>query len=238
VSRATPGRRRGNQTVACLGRYVRTRPPRVKRAPALALLAVAFAAAMIASTARADGDPASDYLLTQKVFFPYDTKFPLIQQGRFSGLVEAANRAGFKLRVALIGSRYDMGSVTALYLKPRKYARFLGTEISFLYKQRLLVVMPNGLGYNWPGHSPAAAYAILNKIPVKAGPAGFLDTAQTAVQRLTAAAGVKVTAPPDAAPAKRHNSHTSLPIVAAAVAALLLAAAAALALRRRQRQPP
>jgi hypothetical protein len=201
----------------------------------IAVVAVAIAASMfVVTTARADGDPASDYLLVQKVFYPIDVKFPAKQQAQFTGLVEAANRAGFKLRVALIASRYDMGSVTSLYGKPRTYARFLGTEIAFVFKQRLLVVMSNGFGFNWPGNPTTSAYALLSRIPIGRGSLGLLAAARTAVQRLTSAAGLKVTAPTDAA-GGRGGSHSSLVIVTAALAALLLAAAAVLVLRRRRR---
>jgi hypothetical protein len=191
---------------------------------------------MLAPAARADGDPASDYLLGQRVFFPYDVKFPAKQQAEFAGLVAAANKAGFKIRVALIGSSYDMGSVTALYGKPRIYARFLGEELSFVYKQRLLVVMPDGFGFNWPKHPSALEYGLLAKIPIKPGPTGLLAAAITAVQRLTGAAGVKVAAPTHVTTSAQRNSHDRLVIIIAVVAALLLAAAARVALRHRRRQ--
>jgi hypothetical protein len=207
----------------------------MRRARALVLIAAAVAAGTLAAAARADGDPASDYLLTQKVFFPFDTKFPATQQAEFAGLVEAANRAGFKLRVALVASSYDMGSVTALYRRPRTYAHFLGAEISFVYTQRLLVVMPNGFGFNWPKHPTAPADEVLAKIPITPGSVGLLKAAQTAVQRLTAAAGVKVAAPTHVTTTGQRNSNDRLIIIAAAVTALLLAAAARLALRRRRR---
>jgi hypothetical protein len=100
--------------------------------------------------AHADGDPASDCLIGQRVFFPYDSKILVTQQIQFAQLVREANKAGFTIRAALIASSYDMGSVTSLYLKPRAYARFLGQELSFVYRQRLLVVMRNGFGFNWP----------------------------------------------------------------------------------------
>ena len=130
----------------------------------LALLCACLAAAVAAQAARADGDPASDYLLGSKVFLPYDAKFPAKQSAELTALVAAANTAGFKIRVAVIWSDYDMGSVTTLWRKPRTYAKFLGLELGFVYKQRLLVVMANGFGFNWPRHSPAPGYAILSKI--------------------------------------------------------------------------
>jgi hypothetical protein len=208
---------------------------RTIRTAALVLFATTLAACAFVSTARADGDPASDYLLEQQVFFPFDTKFPAERQAQFSGLVRAANRAGFRIRVALIASSYDMGSVTALYGKPRLYARFLGEELSFVYKQRLLVVMPNGFGFNWPEHRSAPAYAVLVKIPVESDATGLLDAAQTAVQRLAAADGVEVVPPPlEVAPVSRHNSHVLLVVIAIVLSAIVLAAAAWLALRVRR----
>ena len=207
----------------------------MRHAAALTLVAAALVAGAFAPAARADGDPASDYLLTQKVFFPYDTKFPAEQQAQFAGLVEAANRAGFTIRVAIIASSYDLGSVTSLYRKPRTYARFLGSEITFVYKQRLLVVMPNGFGFNWPKHPTRAEYTVLAKIPINPGSSGLLTAARTAVQRLAAADGIKVTAPTDITTPTQRNSHDRLILIAAAIAALLLAVAARLALRRRRR---
>jgi hypothetical protein len=209
----------------------------LRRARALALIACALAAGTLASTARADGDPASDYLLGQQVFFPFDAKFDAKKQTQVAGLVKAANQAGFKIRVALIASNYDMGSVTSLYRKPRTYARFLGLEISFVYKQRLLVLMPNGFGFNWPKHSAAPAYKVLAKIPIKPGANGLLDAAGTAVQRLAAAAGVKVAAPTHITTPAQRTSHDRLIIIVAVVAALLLAVAGRFALRLRRRQP-
>lgn len=211
---------------------------RAIHAPRLLILAttvVVLVGGALAQGARADGDPASDYLLGQQVFFPPDVKFPSSQQMQFAQLVREANRAGFKIRVALIGSSYDMGSVTELYLKPRTYARFLGFELSFLYKQRLLIVMQNGFGFNWPRHSTKAAYQTLAEIRVGLGADGLLAAAQTAVRRLAAANGIKLAVRTPVATPARSSSHDRLTIIAAAAAAIFLAAAARLALRRRRR---
>lgn len=205
--------------------------PRLLTFAALLALAVGLTAAPIA---RADGDPASDYLLGQQVFFPYDSKFPATQQIQFAQIVREANNAGFKIRVALIASSYDMGSVTSLYGKPRTYARFLGQELSFVYKQRLLVVMRNGFGFNWPRHSSAAANRTLAKIPIGPGADGLLTAAQAAVQRLAAADGIKLATPTHVTTPAQRNSHDRLLIIAAAAAAILLAAGTRFALRRRR----
>jgi len=203
----------------------------MKAVAALTLLAVALACAA-APAARADGDPASDYLLTQKVFFPYDLKVTKAQEAQFVALVDEANRAGFTLRVALISSSYDLGSIVGLWQKPKTYARFLGAELTYVYKNRLLVVMPNGFGFNWPGHSTAPEYTILSKIPVKPGPTGLVDSSVAAVQALAKASGVKLSVTTARAQPSSRN-HDRLVIVLVALAALAVAVLLRLALRGR-----
>lgn len=206
----------------------------MRAAFSLALVAVTLAACAIAPSARADGDPASDYLLVQQVFFPSDAKFPAAKQQQVAAVVAAANRAGFAIRVAVIWSSYDMGSITSLWRKPRTYARFLGAELGYVYKQRLLVVMPNGFGFNRPKHTVTAEYALLARIPVRPGPAGLLDAADAAVRSLAAASGVKVVPVHVASPAQR-NSHDRTIIILGAIAAIAFATLLRLALRRRRR---
>ena len=150
----------------------------------IALLAVVLLAAVAAQSARADGDPASDYLLVQKVFLSYELSPYPQQEHALTKLVAQANKQGFAIRVAVISSAYDLGSVTVLWRKPQTYARFLSAELEFVYKQRLLIVMPNGFGFNWPKHSAKGGYAVLAKLKVKKGGAGLLESATAAVQAL------------------------------------------------------
>jgi len=201
---------------------------------ALLLAAAALAAGVLAASARADGDPASDYLLVQKVFLPFDAKFPAGQQAQFTALVGAANRSGFTIRVALISSSYDLGAITSLWRQPRTYARFLAEELSYLYRGRLLIVMPNGFGFNWPKHPSTAEYALLEKVRIAPGNAGLLAAAHTAVQRLAAAAGVKIVAPARASTPAQRNTHDRIVIIVASLAAIAAAVLMRLVLRRRR----
>lgn len=196
--------------------------------------AVVLLAAAAAQTARADGDPASDYLLAQKVFLPFDAKFSAKQSGQLTGLIDAANKAGFTIRVAIIWSDYDMGSVTSLFRRPKTYAKFLGLELGFVYKQRLLVVMPNGLGFNWPKHDTAAEQALIAKVPTGPAPAQLLTAASNAVTRLAAASGVTVSAPARVTTPGERNTQDREVILAAVLGALALAAAARFVIRRRR----
>jgi hypothetical protein len=195
------------------------------------VVAFLLVACVLAGTARADGDPASDYLYGLKVFLPFDVKVPKQRQREFTSFVETTNRSGYAIRVAVIGSSYDLGSVTSLWRRPRTYARFLGAELQFVYAKRLLIVMPNGFGMYWKGHSVDGDYAVLSKIPIAKGSAGLVDAAQTAVSRLAAASGVTVkrTAP---ATVPSGGGQSRAVIILAAVAAVAVAVLARLALRR------
>jgi hypothetical protein len=198
------------------------------------LLPVAIALfCVLGGTARADGDPASDYLLGTQVFIPFDLKIPKASQQELTSLVHDTNASGYTIRVALIGSAYDMGSVTSLWLKPKPYAKFLGTELTFVYKNRLLVVMPNGFGFNRPGHSPANEYATLSKIKIGSGAMGLLNAASTGVQKLAAASGVTVKRNGDSS-GGHSMADDRIKIIVAAVALLAVAIALRLLLRRKR----
>jgi hypothetical protein len=169
------------------------------------LLAAVATAGALAGTARADGDPASDYLLGQQVFLPFDAKIPVSKQREAINTLASVNRAGYKIRAAIIWSSYDLGAITSLWRKPRTYARFLGLELKFVYKQRLLIVMPNGFGFFWNGHPTTREYAVLSKIPTGRSGVQLVDAAEKAVVALAAANGVKVDARVGKAPSRNHQ---------------------------------
>jgi hypothetical protein len=197
-----------------------------------ALLVLLIAACAPAGTARADGDPASDYLLGTQVFFSIDVTVPKAKQQELVSIVHDVNKSGYAIRVALIASPYDLGAVTSLWRKPHQYAKFLGAELQFIYKRRLLVVMPNGFGFNWQKHPSSKEDTVLSAIPIEKGAVGMLDSAVTAVQRLAAASGVKVVRTPAAATAGKGGiAHDRVIIVLGATAALALAVLLRLALR-------
>src|ERR1700733_15689964 len=158
-------------------------------AAALALLSVALIAAAVPPVARADGDPGSDVLVYQDLFAGSDAGLSVQQQVQLGDVLKTAAREGFPVRVAIIASPFDLGSVTELWHQPREYARFLGIELSLAYKQRLLVVMSNGFGFNWPGHSAAPGYRALGGIPIGSGGAGLFNAAGAAGGKLALAGG-------------------------------------------------
>ncbi len=201
----------------------------------LATAVVVLVALMIPSVALADGDPASDVLVSQLAFVPADANASAQQQARLLAVLRAAQRAGFPVRVAIIPDSYDLGSVTPLWGSPRNYARFLGIELAGIHRQRLLVVMPNGIGFNWPGHPSGPADGQLAKVPVTSATGGLLGAAETAVRRLAASAGVRL-APEPQVPARgsaRAGGDSAVVAILVVLAFLVVVAAAAVALRRR-----
>ena len=139
--------------------------------------------------ARSDGDPASDVLVADSVFYPYSSTVSASLQRRLNSEVAAASKAHFPVKVALIAAPFDLGAIPSLFGKPQVYSSFLGQEISFLgATTRLLVVMPDGYGVRNLGPDASRVVASLKK---PAGPRGD-DLAQAAIvalPKLAAAAG-------------------------------------------------
>jgi len=185
---------------------------------------VLLLAAIAAPAARADGDPASDYLITQPAFLPFDAHVDKTSAGELSGLLSAAKKGGFEVRVAVISSKVDLGAVPVLYRKPKTYARFLGQELFYWYKHELLVVMPNGYGVYRHGLAPAADQRAVDALPPPGSTSGtvLVRAASRAVRALARQNGV--TLPAVSASGGSSSNDDRIVIAAAAAGAALLAA--------------
>ena len=191
-----------------------------------------------ATAARADGDPASDVLATQPLFLPQDAGIPTTQQGQLGELLQIAARNGYQIRVALIASRSDLGSVTELWRQPQTYARFLDQELSLVYHGPLLVVMPNGFGFNDPASPHQPPPAALAGVRIRAGGPGLAAATLAAVQRLAAASGHQLQTPPAPATGPNTRSTDTASVVAFAIGAALIVLAWAASLRARPPRLP
>lgn len=196
-------------------------------------------AGVAALPARADGDPASDYLLVQSTFLsPFDGHVASAASARLVQMVAQAQQKGLALKVAVIVTPYDLGSVPILFDKPETYAKFLGEEDYYYWKDELLVVMPNGFGLYRSSGTPAADAAAIRKLPFRESKSGtvLVLAAERAVEALAARHGIALGAPSASATAKGTSSGSErVEIGAAVVVALLLAGAARLLRRRRRR---
>jgi hypothetical protein len=197
----------------------------------LALLAALVAAPL----ARADGDPASDYLLTRSTFVPPDIGISAADAARLSATVALARAGGYPIRVALIGSAYDLGSVASLDRKPKLYARFLGQELTLLYRGPLLIVMPNGFGVARAGKALPAAQRVVDRLPAP-GTHGsqLLQSGIDAVRALAASSGVRVTASQPASSSGGGSNAVVWGLGGGVAAVALVLIGGILALRRRR----
>ena len=181
-----------------------------------------LAAAWHPQAVRADGDPASDVLLYQPIYFPYQPA-PAAVKRRLTGLVRSANSQGYQIRVAIVQSRRDLGSITQLFDKPPAvYAQYLSAELSGAWHYRVLVVFPNGYGLAEGGAHfvkvkgvlqiredpvPAPDKAVIKSLrpPSGSSPTALIDAAGRALRALAArhdaslVAGFPARTPPPAA---------------------------------------
>lgn len=211
----------------------------------LPVTAVLAGGVAIPSLARADGDPASDYLPTLDLFVPLAPPAARNLQEDLDNLVFAARRRGYVIKIAVIGSRTDLGAVPQLFGRPQTYAKFLGSELRFTYRGRLVIVMPQGIGTR---NVPAPEMDALRAVRIAAAsPDDLVRTGMRAVRAAAAAAGVSLpvipptpvmaTAGPAPAPtvhsapapapvASAGGSRTTRLVVVGALAATLLLASA------------
>lgn len=192
------------------------------------------------AASRADGDPASDVLLGENVFYPYSPAVSGPVQKSLNATTAAAKRSGFPIKVALIASPVDLGVIPDLFNKPQKYAAFLDQEISFRGKQPLLVVMPAGYGVQGLSPKATSAVATLPKPASKQGDA-LATAAQSAVRKLAEVSGHPISAASQSGSSSSSSdggsSSSTLVIILAVAAVLAAGGLAAITLRRRRAGP-
>jgi hypothetical protein len=200
----------------------------------LSLLAAVVVALSLAPAALADGDPASDVLLGENVFYPYSPQVSPSLQKTLNAETAAAKKAGFPVKVALIAAPVDLGVIPDLFGKPQKYADFLDQEISFQGHQPLLVVMKAGYGVQ--GVTAHARSTVSSIAPPAGGVSNDLAKAAIgAVAKLAAADGHPISGVPGVPGTSSGGgiSATTIILIILIIAALVTGAAlAAVTLRR------
>ena len=191
---------------------------------------LALLAASRRSRAR-DGDPASDYLITQPAFLPFESMMPKSDADELTAMLADAKEKGLRGARRADRDAHDLGAVAVLYRKPQRYARFLGQELVYYYKGPLLVVMPNGYGVFENGKPlPAAAKVVAPLPPPGTGGAALAQGATSAVRKLAAASGVQV----QAAPSSGSSSSNVATIGGVIAIVVVLAVIAAFFVRGRE----
>ena len=194
-------------------------------------LALVLLALLVPGAARANGDPASDVLLTDRVFLPFEAPISKSAQDDLRNTVVEANKKGFKIRVALIAFTSDLGTATALWAHPEDYSKFLGKEIAFVTTDPLLVSMPAGFGFYDQDRPVTKEQQVLAKIQPGKVPTALAESTTAAVRALADAKGITLPKPSSG----NSATHDRLILGAAVVAFLLVLVFPARLVRRRSR---
>ena len=98
----------------------------------MALLAV-FVALLAVPGAQANGDPASDVLITQQVFLPFEAPISASAKDELTKTVASAKRTAIRsaLPHRLHQRPRDRGQPLA---PPGRLRKFLGSELAFVYR--------------------------------------------------------------------------------------------------------
>ncbi len=155
-----------------------------------AILAGLAAALLGVPAAQANGDPASDVLITQQVFIPFEAPISKSASEELTKTVAAANERGYKIRVVVIAFTGDLGTAISLWAHPQEYGKFLGSELAFAYSNRLLVAMPAGFGV-YRGKKPVVQeLRVLAKLRPGKTPTALAESTAQAVRALAAEHGI------------------------------------------------
>ncbi|MEA2155906.1 MAG: hypothetical protein QOE11_2046 [Solirubrobacteraceae bacterium] len=198
----------------------------------LAVLAVLALACACAPAAQADGDPASDTLYFQDVFYPYQPAVSPVVRDQLRALLRRVRGDGLRVKVAIIASRTDLGTQAKRFDKPKSYAELLGVELEVgSVHDYVLVSMPRGLGtyrYDERGLPVLRRSIAAIRGPGVADPDALARTAGKGLVAMAAATGHPV---PEALAAPftdraKAKSHTGRDLVLALLGMLWLAAIA------------
>jgi hypothetical protein len=181
---------------------------------------LALVSLVLAGIARADADPASDTLYTGRVFLPLSAEISPRLARELDAVTLQAERVGRPVRVALIASRTDLGGVPQLFGKPTTYARFLASELQFVYPEKVLIVMPQGAALG--DHARLVANSDVLNTDVEPGADGLALTAIALVRKIAGVGG-----PPD-----EGSGVSTFVWVAAGLAAVIIVGAGILLARR------
>ena len=108
--------------------------------------AALIAALAVAPAALAHGDPASHYLETDALYPSYSRQPSQARQLELLGLLEAAERRGYPIKVALVAGPEDLVEDLGMLRTPQRYARPVAALIERRLTAPVLIVTPYGAG--------------------------------------------------------------------------------------------
>jgi hypothetical protein len=177
-----------------------------------ALGAALIAALAVAPAAHAHGDPASHYLETDALYPSFSQQPSAARQLELLGLLEAAERRGYPIKVAIVAGPEDLVDDVGMLKTPQRYAEAVAALIERRLTAPVLIVTPYGAGVAGRASvdgrlrpvATADAGSLLRgiRVPRQASGDQLAVTAMVAVRRIARAGGHAL--PADVPPAKRY----------------------------------
>jgi hypothetical protein len=162
-------------------------------------------------SAWAHGDPASHYLETDALYPSFARQPSVEAQLQLLGLLQATERRGYPIKVALVAGAEDLVDDLSQMRAPQRYAGTVASTLSGELEAPVLVVTPFGIGVAGNGVRHGVlrpitardARRLVGGLEVPADPDGdgLARTAMVAVRRVARAAGKPL--PARVAPARQ-----------------------------------
>src|SRR4051812_29250085 len=126
---------------------------------------VVFAALLVLlcvpAGALAHGDASSHYLETGNFYPGFSVKAPSqASQLQLMGLLAAAEKAGYPIKVSILGDASDVSDRPEMLRRPQRYANYVAAALKssrVALSAPVVVVSPYGTGVAGPGAEPVAA---------------------------------------------------------------------------------
>jgi hypothetical protein len=99
-----------------------------------------------ANNALAHGDPASHYLEAEALYPAFADRPSQAVELQLLGLIQAAEKRGYPIKVALVAAESDLTDNPAMLRLPQRYAEFVSAELGANARAPILVVTPFGIG--------------------------------------------------------------------------------------------
>jgi hypothetical protein len=97
------------------------------------------------------GDPASHYLEAEPLYPAFADRPSQAVELELLGLLQAAERRGYPIKVALVASEADLTDEPSLLRRPQRYADFVRRELGANVRAPVVVVTPFGFGVSGTG---------------------------------------------------------------------------------------
>jgi hypothetical protein len=150
------------------------------------LLAAALAALLAPAVALAHGDPASHYLESGSLYPSFADQPSQTVQLELIGLLDAARKAGYPVKAAIVAAESDVADNPEMLRKPQAYADYVVSALTgsrVPVEAPVVIVTPYGVGVAGPGAEPVTGVATAS------GGDALARSAMQAVRSVAAAGG-------------------------------------------------